>query len=166
MAAFTVPTLVTGPVIGAYLDRLKAKRALFAANQVTLAAALTGVAVLAGHAPGTVLIGLGLLAGLPRPCSRAGSAAWCRWWCPRSVRRANALDAASYNVAGVPALALVAALAGAAGAGLALSAVAGIAALGLVLVLCIPMPATTPRFSRGVPGHGRVRPASGSLRAP
>jgi hypothetical protein len=64
VAAFTVPTLVTGPVIGAYLDRLKAKRALFAANQVTLAAALAGVAILAGHAPGTVLIALGLLAGL------------------------------------------------------------------------------------------------------
>ena len=47
VAAFTVPTLVTGPVIGAYLDQLKAKRALFAANQFSLAAALTGVAVLA-----------------------------------------------------------------------------------------------------------------------
>ena len=68
MAAFTVPTLVTGPVIGAYLDQLKAKRALFAANQVTLAAALTGVAVLAGHAPGAVLIGLGCWPGSPHRC--------------------------------------------------------------------------------------------------
>ena len=72
VAAFTVPTLVTGPVIGAYLDRLKAKRALFAANQVTLAAALAGVAVLAGHAPGTVLIALGLLAGLTAPVLTGG----------------------------------------------------------------------------------------------
>jgi len=63
VAAFTLPTLFTGPVIGAYLDRLRAKRALFAANQAALAAALAGVAVLAGHAPGAVLIMLGLLAG-------------------------------------------------------------------------------------------------------
>src|ERR1700684_3821343 len=72
VAAFTVPTLVTGPVIGAYLDQLKAKRALFAANQVTLATALTGVAVLAGHAPGAVLIALGLLAGLTAPVLTGG----------------------------------------------------------------------------------------------
>src|SRR3984885_15324530 len=60
VAAFTLPTLFTGPVIGAYLDRLRAKRALFAANQAALAAALAAVAVLAGHAPGAVLIMLGL----------------------------------------------------------------------------------------------------------
>jgi hypothetical protein len=67
VAAFAVPTLVTGPVIGAYLDQLRAKRALFAANQATLAAALAGVVVLAGHAPGAVLIVLGLFAGLAAP---------------------------------------------------------------------------------------------------
>jgi MFS family permease len=165
VAAFTVPTLVTGPVIGAYLDRLKAKRALFAANQVTLAAALTGVAVLAGHAPGAVLIGLGLLAGLTAPVLTGGFSSLVPLVVPPGrLRRANALDAASYNVAGLAGPALVAVLAGAAGAGLALSAVAGIAALGLVLVLGVPMP-TTPGLSRAVPGHGPAQPASGSLRA-
>jgi MFS family permease len=161
VAAFTVPTLVTGPVIGAYLDRLKAKRALFAANQVALAAALTGVAVLAGHAPGVVLIALGLLAGLTAPVLTGGFSSLVPLVVPPGrLRRANALDAASYNVAGLAGPALVAVLAGVAGAGLALSAVAGIAALGLVLVLCVPMPATAPRLIRGVP-----QPAPGSLRA-
>jgi len=166
VAAFTVPTLVTGPVIGAYLDQLKAKRALFATNQVTLAAALTGVAVLAGHAPGAVLIALGLLAGLTAPVLTGGFSSLVPLVVPPDrLRRANALDAASYNVAGLAGPALVAVLAGAAGAGLALSAVAGIAALGLVRVLGAPMPATPPRPSGGVPDHGPDQPAPGSLRA-
>jgi MFS family permease len=166
VAAFTVPTLVTGPVIGAYLDRLTAKRALFAANQVTLAAALTGVAVLAGHTPGVVLIGLGLLAGLTAPVLTGGFSSLVPLVVPASrLRRANALDAASYNVAGLAGPALVAVLAGAAGAGPALSAVAGIAALGLVLVLGVPMPATMPRLNRAASCHGLAEPTAGSLRA-
>jgi MFS family permease len=165
VAAFTVPTLITGPVIGAYLDQLKAKRALFAANQVTLAAALTGVAVLAGHTPGAVLIGLGLLAGLTAPVLTGGFSSLVPLVVPPArLRRANALDAASYNVAGLAGPALVAALAGAAGAGLALSAVAGIAALGLVLVLGAPMP-TTPRPGPGTSGTGPADPSPRPLRA-
>jgi MFS family permease len=165
VAAFTVPTLITGPVIGAYLDQLKAKRALFAANQVTLAAALTGVAVLAGHTPGAVLIGLGLLAGLTAPVLTGGFSSLVPLVVPPArLRRANALDAASYNVAGLAGPALVAALAGAAGAGLALSAVAGIAALGLVLVLGAPMP-TTPRPGPGTSGTGPADPSRRPLRA-
>jgi len=166
VAAFTVPTLVTGPVVGAYLDQLKSKRALFAANQVMLAAALTAVAVLAGRAPGAVLIALGLLAGLTAPVLTGGFSSLVPLVVPPArLRRANALDAASYNVAGLAGPALVAVLAGAAGAGLALSAVAGIAALGLVLVFGAPMPAATPRLSGGGSGLTRAEPALSSLRA-
>jgi MFS family permease len=166
VAAFTVPTLVTGPVIGAYLDQLKAKRALFAANQFTLAATLTGVAVLAGHVPGVVLIALGLLAGITAPVLTGGFSSLVPLMVPPGgLRRANALDAASYNVAGLAGPALVAVLAGAAGAGLALSAVAGIAALGLVLVLGVPMPAATPGRRRGTGSHGPVQAVPASLRA-
>lgn len=155
VAAFTVPTLVSGPVIGACLDQLPAKRALFTANQATLAAALGGIVVLAGHAPGAVLIALGLFAGLTAPVLTGGFSSLVPLVVPPGgLRRANALDAASYNVAGLAGPALVAAIAGAAGAGLALSAVAGIAALGVVLVLAAPMPAAAPRGSPRAPSAG------------
>jgi MFS family permease len=145
VAAFTVPTLITGPVIGAFLDQLRAKRALFAANQAILAATLTAVVILAGHAPGAVLIAAGLLAGLTAPVLTGGFSSLVPLVVPPGgLRRANALDAASYNVAGLAGPALVAAIAGAAGASLALSAVAGITVLGLVLVLAIPMHAAAP----------------------
>jgi MFS family permease len=157
VAAFTVPALVTGPVIGACLDQLRARRALFAVNQATLAAALVGVVVLAGHAPGAVLIALGLFAGLTAPVLTGGFSSLVPLVVPPgALRRANALDAASYNVAGLAGPALVAVIAGAAGAGPALSAVAGIAALGLLLVLAAPMPATAP--GRG-PEARRAGPA-------
>ena len=99
---FTIPTLVSGPVIGAYLDQLRAKRLLFAANQAILAAALTGVVLLAGHAPGTVLIVLGLFAGVTAPVLTGGFSSLVPLVVPAAgLRRANALDAASYNVAGL-----------------------------------------------------------------
>lgn len=162
VAAFTVPTLFTGPVIGAYLDQLRGKRALFAANQATLAVALAGVAVLAGHVPGAVLILLGLLAGLTAPVLTGGFSSLVPLVVPPDgLRRANALDAASYNIAGLAGPALVAVLAGATGAGLALSAVAGIATLGLVLVLGAPMPATAPGGSSGARSPRPARPPAG-----
>ncbi len=153
VAAFTVPALLTGPVIGAYLDQLRAKRALFVANQATLAAALAGVAVLAGHAPGAVLIVLGLCAGLTAPVLTGGFSSLVPLVVPPAgLRRANALDAATYNVAGLAGPALVAVIAGAAGAGLALSAVAGIATLGLALVLAAPMPVAATAADQAIPG--------------
>src|SRR5438105_4218165 len=99
VAAFTVPTLITGPVIGAFLDQLRAKRALFAANQATLAATLTAVVVLAGHAPGAVLIAAGLLAGLTAPVLTGGFSSLVPLVVPPGrLQRANALDPARYNV--------------------------------------------------------------------
>jgi predicted MFS family arabinose efflux permease len=143
VAAFALPTLVSGPVLGAYLDGLRAKRALFAGNQLLLASALTAVLVLAGHVPGVVLIGAGLCAGLTAPVLTGGFSSLVPLVVPRpSLLRANAADAASYSVAGLGGPALVAVLAGALGAGSALGAVAAIAAAGLLLVLAVPMPAS------------------------
>ncbi|MFC7547934.1 MFS transporter [Plantactinospora sp. GCM10030261] len=141
LSAFALPTLVTGPVLGAVLDRVRSKRPLFVANQVVLAVALGGILSLAGRAPGTVLIGLGLLAGLTAPVLTGGYSAIVPLVVPRGgLRRANAADAASYNVAGLGGPALVAAVAGAAGADVALAGTAALAALGIVLVLRAPMP--------------------------
>lgn len=142
VASFTVPTLVTGPVLGAYLDRLRARRLLFAGNQVMLAATLAGVVALAGRTSGLVLIGLGLCAGLTAPVLTGGFSSLIPLVVsPAALPRANALDAASYDVAGLAGPAIVAAVAGAAGAAAALSAVAATAVAGLGLVLAAPMPA-------------------------
>jgi MFS family permease len=142
VGAFTVPTLVTGPVLGAYLDRMRRKRPLFAANQVLLAAALTGVLVIAGHGPGWLLAVFGLCAGLTAPVLTGGFSSLVPLVVPAAaLGKANALDSASYDVAGLSGPGLVAAIAGVFGAGAALACVAAIAAAGLLLVLVAPMPA-------------------------
>jgi MFS family permease len=145
VGAFTVPTLVTGPVLGAYLDRMRRKRPLFAANQVLLAAALAAVLVLAGHVPGWLLAVFGLCAGLTAPVLTGGFSSLIPLVAPAgALGKANALDSASYDVAGLAGPGLVAAIAGAFGAGAALGAVAAIATAGLLFVLVAPMPATPP----------------------
>ena len=143
VAAFALPTLVTGPLLGALLDRLRAPRALFLANQVALATALAGILLLAGRAPGAALVGLGLLAGLTAPILTGGYSALVPRTGDRGLARANALDAASYDVAGLGGPAMVAVVASLAGAGPALAATAALAVAGLVLVAAAPMPGPT-----------------------
>jgi MFS family permease len=141
VAAFTVPTLVSGPVFGAVLDRLRRRKPLFAANNVTLAAALAAVALLAGHVSGWVLAACGLCAGLTAPVLTGGYSSIVPLVVPpTALARANAVDSASYNVAGLAGPALVAVLASVVGPGPALASVAAIAAAGLVLVLAAPVP--------------------------
>lgn len=157
VGAFTVPTFVTGPVLGAHLDRMRRKRPLFAAGQVLLAAALAGVLVLAGHAPGWLLAGLGLCAGLTAPVLTGGYSSLVPLVVPaEALRKANALDSASYDVAGLAGPAVVAGIAGAFGAGDALGTVAAVAAAGLLLVLVAPMP-TGQAGAAGAAGAAGVR---------
>ncbi|MFD0823606.1 MFS transporter, partial [Micromonospora zhanjiangensis] len=95
VAAFALPTLVTGPVLGALLDRLRRKRILFVVNQVTLAGTLLAVLLLAGRAPGPVLVGLGLLAGVTAPVLTGGfSSVLPRVVPSTALPRANAVDGA------------------------------------------------------------------------
>lgn len=162
VAAFTVPTLVSGPVFGAVLDRLRRRKPLFAANNVALAAALAAVNVLAGHAPGWLLAACGLCAGLTAPVLTGGYSSLVPLVVPpAALTRANALDSASYNVAGLAGPALVAAVAGLAGPGPALASVTALAAAGLALVLAAPVP---PAPGGGVPGGGDPASLPAALR--
>jgi MFS family permease len=141
VAAFTVPTLLSGPVFGAILDRLRRRKPLFAGNNVTLAGALAAVDLLAGHGPGWVLALCGLAAGLTAPVLTGGYSSIVPLVVPPSaLARANALDSASYNVAGLAGPALVAVIASLAGPGPALASVASLAAAGLALLLAAPVP--------------------------
>ncbi|MBM0277410.1 MFS transporter [Micromonospora sp. STR1s_6] len=156
VAAFALPTLLTGPILGALLDRLPAKRPLFIANQLILAATLTGVLVLAGRSPTILLIALGLLAGLTAPVLTGGySSILPQVLPPARLTRGNAADAASYNIAGLGGPALASAIASTAGAGAALASVAAIAAIGVALILIAPMPTTSAAVTTTTAAGGR-----------
>jgi MFS-type transporter involved in bile tolerance (Atg22 family) len=72
VAATTLPSVVTGPVLGAWLDRTARRRLALASNQVVLGASLLAILAAAGRAPGPVLLLLAALAGLTAPLATGG----------------------------------------------------------------------------------------------
>jgi MFS family permease len=150
VAATTLPAVVTGPVLGAWLDRTSRRRVALAGNQVLLAASLLGILAAAGRAPGWVLLLLAAMAGLTGPLATGGYTSMIPLLVPEQLlARANALEATSFNTAAIagPAVAGgVAATAGPAGAVLAEAALAGLA--------CRPSPASP----RSRPRPATIRP--------
>jgi predicted MFS family arabinose efflux permease len=143
VGAFSFPALITGPVIGAWLDRLSAKRALFAANQAILTACLIAIDVLAGRIPGIVLAVLGLAAGLTAPVISGGFSSLVPLLVPADrLTRANVADSVTYNVSGLAAPAMVALAASVMGPAAGLAVVAAVSGTGFVLALMAPMPRT------------------------
>src|SRR5690348_13097982 len=67
LSAATLPTLVSAPLLGAWLDVHGRRRAAIAVNQVALTAALVGVAAAPGAAPAWVLA-----AGVTQPLVTGG----------------------------------------------------------------------------------------------
>jgi predicted MFS family arabinose efflux permease len=131
VAATTLPAVVTGPVLGAWLDRTSRRRLALASNQVLLAASLLAILAAAGRAPGWALLPLAALAGLTGPLATGGYTSMIPVLVPEQLlARANALEAASFNTAAIagPAVAgVVAATAGPAGAVVAEAALAALA---------------------------------------
>ena len=153
VGALTVPALVTGPLLGAWLDRTPHRRAVFVTNQLLLLAVLVALLAVTGNAPSYVVVLLGLLAGLPAPVLTGGFTGLIPPLVPAEhLRRAYGAEATSYNLAGVVGPALAGALAAAAGADVAIAVTAALSAVALLAVLQVPMPAPA-----AGPGTGLVR---------
>ena len=143
VSALAVPALVTGPLLGAWLDRTAHRRAVFVANQVLLLVVLLLLLSLAGTAPSYVVVLLTLLAGVTAPVLTGGFTGLLPPLVPAPhLRRAYGAEATSYNLAGVAGPALAGALAAVASPAAAVSASAGLSALALAAVLRVPMPST------------------------
>ena len=139
VAATTLPAVVTGPVLGAWLDRTRRRRVALAANQVLLAASLVGILAAAGRAPGWVLVLLATSAGLSGPLATGGYTSMIPLLVPeRLLARANALEASSFNIAAIAGPAVAGAVAATAGAGWAVLAEAVLAALALPAIARLP----------------------------
>jgi MFS family permease len=72
VAATTLPSVASGPVLGAWLDRTRRRRSALAGNQVLFPASLLAVLGAAGRAPGWSLLALAALAGLAAPLVTGG----------------------------------------------------------------------------------------------
>lgn len=108
LAAITLPSIVTGPLLGAWLDRGGHRLEAIRLDQAVAASSLALVAVLAGDAPDALLPLVALPAGVTFPLSTGAFSSLIPSYVDASHRvQANALEAASYNTAivGGPALA-------------------------------------------------------------
>ncbi len=108
LAALTLPSIVTGPVLGAWLDRGGRRLEAIRLDQAVSAASLALVVALAGEAPDALLPLMALLAGVTFPLSTGGFSSLIPSYVDATLRvQANALEASSYNTAIVagPALA-------------------------------------------------------------
>jgi MFS family permease len=158
VAATTLPAVVTGPVLGAWLDRTRRRRVALAANQVLLASSLLAILAAAGRAPGWVLVLLAALAGLTGPLATGGYTAMIPLLVPeRLLARANALEASSFNAAAIAGPAVAGAVA--AGFGPASAVVAEAALAGLAL----PFIARLPRVERPA-GDGAAASLAATVR--
>lgn len=141
VGALALPALVTGPVLGAWLDRTRRRRAVFVVNQVLLLAVLVALLAVTGRSPSYVVVLLGLLAGVTTPVLTGGFTGLIAPLVPQPfLRRAYGAEATSYNLAGVVGPAAAGALAAAASPEVAVAVTATTSFLALLAVLRVPMP--------------------------
>jgi len=156
IAAATLPTVVTGPLAGVWLDRSRHRRAVFLASPVLLSVAMVGFLLAGNRVPAGVLIALGFLAGLPSPVRTGGFSGLIPTVVPEPILpRAYGFEAVSYNVAGIAGPALAGAIAGAAGASWAIAATAVLSLISTVVIAWVPI----------VPVTGESRDVLAALRA-
>jgi MFS family permease len=139
VAATTLPSVVSGPLLGAWLDRTSRRRTALASNQVVLGASLLAILAAAGHAPGWVLLLLAALAGLTAPLATGGFTSMLPSLVPeRLLPRANALEASSFNTAAIAGPALAGAVAAGPGPAAAVALEAGLCGLALLAIPRLP----------------------------
>src|SRR4051812_3282399 len=156
LAAATLPTVVSAPLLGAWLDTTAHRRAALAVNQVLLAACVLGLLVLVGRAPAVAVLGCAALAGITQPLVTGGFSSLVPSLVPPDrVPRACALESVTYDVAEVAGPALAGGLA-ALSPGSALVGQAAIALAGLPLLTRLPA---------GTPARGGRPPLAATVLA-
>lgn len=141
VAATTLPALVTGPLLGAWLDRTPRRRLAFVANQVLLLVGLLALLAATGRSPSWLVLLLALATGTTSPVLTGGfTGLVAPLVAPGLLRRAYGAEATSYNVAAVAGPALAGTVSALSGAGVAVALTAGLSAVALVAVLRVPMP--------------------------
>jgi len=140
VAASTLPTVVTGPLVGAWLDRSPHRRAVFLASPLLLVVAMAGFLAAGNRVPAFVLVLMGFLAGLPSPVRTGGFSGLIPTVVPEPVLpRAYGFEAISYNIAGIAGPAIAGAVAGAAGASWAIVATAAVSLLAAAVIAQVPI---------------------------
>ena len=99
-AAYALPAIVTGPLLGAWLDRTAYRRSALAVNQATLGAVVLGLLAVVGHSPNWVPPVLAAVAGATLPMVSGGFTSMLpSLFRPERLARANAFESVSFSSA-------------------------------------------------------------------
>jgi MFS family permease len=147
LAALTLPSIASGPLLGAWLDRGGRRVEAIRADQAVSVLMLATVAAAAGDVPDFLLPLAALPAGVTFPLSTGGFSSLIPSYVAPELRvQANALEASSYNVAIVAGPALAGVLVTAADPLAAVLAQLGLKLAALCLALMLPA-------ARGLPSR-------------
>jgi predicted MFS family arabinose efflux permease len=139
VAAITLPSLISGPLLGAWLDLTGRRRKLMVLDQVLIASMLVVLVLVVGNAPNWLIPLVVLVAGLTYPLSFGGFTSLIPAIVPEDLLApANALETTSFNGALVIGPALAGTISAAVDPAASLLVEAGLALLALVLILRIP----------------------------
>jgi MFS family permease len=139
VAAATLPSVVTGPLLGAWLDLTGRRKAAMIFDQLLAASALAAIVLLAGHGPDALLPLLALIMGTTWPLSFGGFTSLIPRLVPEELLApANAVEASSLNLATICGPALAGAIAALAGPESAVLTEAVLTAAALLLIVRIP----------------------------
>ena len=139
VAAITLPSLVTGPLLGAWLDVSGRRRALMVVDQLAITATLLAILAVAGNAPDLVIPFIALFAGFTYPLSFGGFTSLIPALVPEDLLdSANALETTSFNLALVVGPALAGTLAAVFGPSASLAVEAALSLAVLPLLFAVP----------------------------
>jgi len=139
VAAITLPSLFSGPLLGAWLDLTGRRRALMVADQLLITTMLVVLVLVTGHGPNWLIPVIVLMAGVTYPLSFGGFTSFIPVIVPEDLLApANALETTSFNSALVVGPALAGTLSGAFDPTVSLIVEACLALVALGLILRIP----------------------------
>ncbi|GAA3048863.1 MFS transporter [Actinokineospora globicatena] len=138
VTAYTLPSIVSGPVLGAWLDRVPYRRGVLAAGGVLLALTCVGLVSTVGRVP-VVQFVLAALTGLALPLTSGGYSSLVPKLVPSErLPRANAVDAATFNIGAIAGPAMAGTVAAVASPAAAVWLIAALALSGSVCTLFLP----------------------------
>ncbi len=139
VAAITLPSLISGPLLGAWLDLTGRRRTLMVIDQIVIAAVLVALVLLIGHAPNWLIPLVAVPAGITYPLSFGGFTSMIPTLVPGELLPpANAIETSSFNSALVLGPALAGTLSAVAGPEIPLLVEAALALAALALIVRIP----------------------------
>ncbi|MEV5964195.1 MFS transporter [Kribbella sp. NPDC051952] len=149
-AAYALPAMATGPLLGAWLDRTPYRRSALALNQAVLGAVMLSLLAVVGHSADWITPTLAAVAGATLPMVSGGFTSMLPSLVPRDgLARANSFEAASFGAATIAGPATAATIAATVSVDVAVVVIAVAAALSICAITRLP--ALPPAGSDGEP---------------